>query len=64
MVAKRVRIRTHGKVVHRMRYVKQKRSLLMPTTITGQNGAVVNQTTVIAVQGCPKPKGVSHKKSG
>jgi hypothetical protein len=26
--------------------------LLMPTTITGQNGAVVKQTTKIAVTGC------------
>ena len=29
-------------------------SLTMPTTITGQNGAVVKQTTKIAVTGCPK----------
>ena len=31
-------------------------SLLMPTTITGQNGAVINQTTKITVTGCPKTK--------
>ena len=30
--------------------------LLMPTTITGQNGAVLTQTTNIAVTGCPKTK--------
>jgi hypothetical protein len=30
--------------------------LTMPTTITGQNGAVVKQTTKIAVTGCAKPK--------
>ncbi len=30
--------------------------LLMPTTITGQNGTVVKQSTRIAVSGCPKPK--------
>jgi hypothetical protein len=30
--------------------------LLIPTTITGQNGIVVNQTTKIAVTSCPKPK--------
>ena len=29
-------------------------NLTMPTTITGQNGAVVTQTTKIAVTGCPK----------
>ncbi len=28
-------------------------ALTMPTTITGQNGAVVTQTTKIAVSGCP-----------
>jgi hypothetical protein len=31
-------------------------SLVMPTTLTGQNGAVVRQSTKIAVTGCPKPK--------
>jgi hypothetical protein len=31
-------------------------SLTMPTTLTGQNGAVVKQTTKIAVTGCPKAK--------
>jgi uncharacterized repeat protein (TIGR01451 family) len=31
-------------------------SLTMPTTMTGQNGAVVNQNTKIAVTGCPKVK--------
>jgi hypothetical protein len=31
-------------------------SLVMPTTITGQNGALVKQSTKIAVSGCPKPK--------
>ena len=30
--------------------------LTMPTTITGQNGAVTTQTTKIAVTGCPKVK--------
>jgi hypothetical protein len=29
-------------------------SLSMPTVITGQNGAVIKQTTKIAVTGCPK----------
>jgi hypothetical protein len=31
-------------------------SLTMPTTITGQNGAQVKQTTKITVTGCPKAK--------
>jgi hypothetical protein len=30
--------------------------LIMPTTITGQNGDVINQSTHIAVTGCPKAK--------
>ena len=32
------------------------RSLTMPTTLTGQNGAVVKQTTKILVTGCAKSK--------
>jgi hypothetical protein len=35
-----------------------KSKLNMPTAITGQNGAVIKQTTRIAVAGCPK-----HKKA-
>jgi hypothetical protein len=31
-------------------------TLLMPTEITGQNGAVVKQTTHIALGGCPTSK--------
>jgi hypothetical protein len=31
-------------------------ALTMPTTITGQNGAVLTQTTKISVSGCPKAK--------
>ena len=31
-------------------------SLVMPTTLTGQNGAVIKQNTKIAVTGCPKVK--------
>ncbi len=36
-------------------------SLSMPTTIVGQNGAQVKQTTKVAITGCPKKK---HKKPG
>jgi hypothetical protein len=56
-VTRRVKETVHGKVVYRMRRIKQTRALHMPTTITGQNGAVVKETTKIAVQGCAKVKG-------
>jgi hypothetical protein len=36
--------------------------LTMPTTITGQNGAVIKQSTKIAVTGCPKAKTVKKTK--
>jgi hypothetical protein len=37
--------------------------LLMPTTLTAQNGAVIKQSTKIAVTGCPKSKQAkNHKK--
>jgi hypothetical protein len=40
-------------------------TLTMPTTLVGQNGAVVKQTTKIAVTGCPKakkkPKAKKHR---
>jgi hypothetical protein len=35
-------------------------SLTMPTTITGQNGAVITKTTKIAVTGCPKTKSLTR----
>jgi hypothetical protein len=38
-------------------------SLTMPTTLTGQNGAVVKQTTKLSVSGCPKPKPKAKHKS-
>ena len=49
--------------------VKVKRTvaspLLMPTTMTAQNGAVIHQTTKIAVTGCPSAKSSKHaKKAG
>ncbi len=38
-------------------------SLSMPTTIVGQNGAEVKQTTKVAITGCPsKPKSTLTKK--
>jgi uncharacterized repeat protein (TIGR01451 family) len=37
-------------------------SLAMPTEITGQNGAVLKQTTKLAVSGCAKPKPKPRRK--
>jgi uncharacterized repeat protein (TIGR01451 family) len=37
--------------------------LKMPTTMTGQNGAVLTQTTKIAITGCPKKKVKKGKKA-
>ncbi len=66
-VKKRVAVRRHGRIVHVVKRVKQQAAttLAMPTTITGQNGAVVTQTTKVAVTGCPKAKKLvkKHKKA-
>jgi hypothetical protein len=62
-VRKRITRRVHGH--NRKVTVKAKKavaaSLLMPTTIVAQNGAVIHQTTKIAVTGCAKTKAVKHK---
>jgi hypothetical protein len=34
----------------------------MPTAFTGQNGAVIKQSTPISVTGCPKHKAKSKSK--
>ena len=39
-----------------------KQSLVMPTTITGQNGKVIKQNTAIMVQSCPVTVVSSHTK--
>jgi len=41
-------------------------SLVMPTTLTGQNGAQIKQSTKIAVTGCPKTKkkGKTKRRKG
>jgi len=53
-VTRRVSRHVHGQVVHVLEKVKQRvaEALDMPTTITGQNGAVVEQTTKVDVSGC------------
>jgi hypothetical protein len=51
-VTKRLKQKVHGKVVYRKRRVKQRLKLVMPTTITGQNGAVIKQKTAVFVRGC------------
>ena len=56
-VTKRVKVKVHGKTVYRKKHVKSRRTLTMPTTITGQNGAVLKQATKITVEGCGKAKG-------
>jgi hypothetical protein len=38
--------------------------LLMPTQITGQNGAVIKQATKISVTGCPKHRAKKTKRHG
>jgi uncharacterized repeat protein (TIGR01451 family) len=38
-----------------------KGTLIMPTEMVGQNGLVIDQSTKIAVTGCPKVKKASHK---
>jgi hypothetical protein len=39
-----------------------RQTLVMPTEFTGQNGAVLKQSTKIAVTGCPKTARHEHKK--
>jgi hypothetical protein len=36
--------------------------LIMPTEMVGQNGMLLDQSTKIAVTGCPKAKKTSHRK--
>jgi hypothetical protein len=57
-VRKRVAVRRHGRTVRVLKTLKIQTAavLTMPTTITAQNGAVVRQTTQVAVTGCPKAK--------
>jgi hypothetical protein len=56
--------RAHGRRVRVFKLVKRRRRvpLLMPTTITGQNGKVDRQTTHIAVTGCPRAHRHPHHR--
>jgi hypothetical protein len=56
-VRKRVTVRRHGHTLHLVRSVSQPvaERLLLPTTIVGQNGAQLTQTTPVTVTGCPRP---------
>lgn len=65
-VTKTVTVKVNGRVRHVKRKVKEivPAPLLMPTTLTAQNGAVLTQTTKIAVTGCPKAaKAASARKA-
>jgi hypothetical protein len=64
MVKKRITARRHGKLVKVTHNVSQQvpEPLVMPTTLTAQNGAVIKQNTKIAVTGCPKPKQAKKHK--
>jgi hypothetical protein len=55
---RRVSQRAHGGTVHVIKKITRSvaEPLLMPTTIIGQNGAVIQQTTKVAVSGCRHPK--------
>jgi hypothetical protein len=66
MVRKRVLRRVNGRLRRVSRSVREvvPQPLSMPTTLTGQNGAQVTQTTKIAVTGCPKHRKVKkHRKA-
>ncbi len=60
-VKKKVTVRIKGRKKTVMRRIKETvaGSLVMPNEFVAQNGAVIKQTTPIAVTGCPKK--VAHK---
>ncbi|HEU5480928.1 MAG TPA: hypothetical protein VFU90_13870, partial [Candidatus Tumulicola sp.] len=64
-VKKRVSRRVNGRVRKVTVSVKQlaPEALVIPTTLVGQNGVTVTQSTKIAVTGCPKVKAKAHKAS-
>jgi hypothetical protein len=62
-VQKRVTVHSRGRIRHLTRRVKQRvlAPLRMPVRIEAHNGAVLTQTTKVAVTGCPKPKHASAR---
>jgi hypothetical protein len=66
-VRERLTRKVHGRTIHTTAKVKRfvPEALLMPTTITAQNGARLNQNTKIAITGCAQAKagkrGRSHR---
>jgi hypothetical protein len=64
-VGRRVTRRVHGRLKRVTLKVRKTIAdpLLMPTTITGQNGAVVQLNTMIAVTGCHVSRPKARKKS-
>lgn len=61
-VTKRVRKRVHGRTTYNVKKVRKRRRLIMPTVITGQNGAQIKKSTTINVVGCAEPRRPSHKQ--
>jgi hypothetical protein len=53
-VSKRVTVHIRGHTRHETRTQQVAEPLTIPTKITGQNGAVIQQNTTITVTGCPK----------
>jgi hypothetical protein len=55
-VSKKETKRVHGRVKHVTVKVKKTvaEALIMPTELTGQNGAKITQSTKISVTGCKK----------
>lgn len=62
---KLVAVRVHGRTVHVRRTVKRNvaQALAMPTAFTAQNGAVLKQSTKIAVTGCARKVKKKAKKA-
>ncbi len=62
-VKKKVSVKRHGKTVKVTKKVSETVAapLLMPTEMVAQNGAVLKQSTKIAVTGCPPARGKVHK---
>jgi hypothetical protein len=62
-VKQRVTVRVHGHIRHLTRTVKRiiPETLVMPTELVAQNGAVLKQSTKVGVTGCPKIKKKTKK---